>query len=138
MTSPRQSLIDTDILSAIMRTNPIASAQARKYLSIHHQLSFSIITKYEILRGLKVKGSINQILAFDHLCGRSQILLLTDNIISKAAEIYADLYQRGKLISDADILISASAVSNGLTLVTNNEKHFERIAGLRIENWLKI
>ena len=138
MTSPKQSLIDTDILSAIMRTHPVASAQARKYLSIHHQLSFSIITKYEILRGLKVKGSINQISAFNHLCERSQILLLTDEIIYKAAEIYADLYQRGELISDADILISASAISNGLTLVTNNEKHFERIAGLRIENWLKI
>lgn len=41
-------------------------------------------------------------------------------------------------LMDADILISASAMSNGFTLITNNEKHFKRIAGLRIENWLKI
>jgi tRNA(fMet)-specific endonuclease VapC len=138
MTSPEQSLIDTDILSAIMRNHPVAITKAKKYLSIHHQLSFSIITKYEILRGLKAKGSVTQIPAFKHLCNKSQILLLTDEIITKAAEIYADLYQRGELISDADILISASAMSNGFTLITNNEKHFRRIAGLRIENWLKI
>jgi len=138
MASTEQSLIDTDVLSAIMRTHPVAIAQAKKYLSVYRQLSFSIITKYEVLRGLKVKGSTTQISTFDHLCKKSQILLLTDEIISKAAEIYADLYKRGELISDADILISASAISNGLTLVTNNEKHFGRIAGLRLENWLKI
>jgi tRNA(fMet)-specific endonuclease VapC len=42
MTSSMQSLIDTDVLSAIMRTHPLAVAQAKKYLSIHRQLNFSI------------------------------------------------------------------------------------------------
>ncbi len=39
-------------------------------------------------------------------------------------------------LDDADIFIAACALAEDLTLVINNEKHFERIDGLRIENWL--
>jgi tRNA(fMet)-specific endonuclease VapC len=39
---------------------------------------------------------------------------------------------------DADIMIAAVALSNNLILVTNNEKHFNRIPDLNIENWLII
>jgi len=62
---------------------------------------------------------------------------LTDDVISKAADTYADLYKRGELIGDADILIAASALANGFGVVTNNERHFNRIAGLHVENWHK-
>lgn len=55
----------------------------------------------------------------------------------RAAEIYADLYQRGGLIGDADILIAATAIVEGCGLVTNNERHFERIEGLNVDNWLR-
>ena len=43
----------------------------------------------------------------------------------------------GELIGDADILIAASALSNGCGIVTNNEAHFRRIADLQVENWLR-
>ena len=138
MTSFQQSLLDTDILSAIMRNHPLAIAKAKEYLSIHRQFCFSIITQYEILRGLKAKGLDNQISSFDHLCKGSLIVSLTDEVVIQASKIYADLYQRGLLLSDADILIAASAITNGFTLATNNEKHFKRINDLVIENWLKI
>ena len=62
---------------------------------------------------------------------------LTDEIVVKAADIYAALYQRGALISDADILIAATAIVHGLEVVTNNEDHFRRIEELQVENWLK-
>ena len=55
----------------------------------------------------------------------------------RAAEIYADLWQRGQLIGDADILIASSALVHGLGVVTNNEDHFNRITDLRVQNWLK-
>ena len=48
-----------------------------------------------------------------------------------------DILSAGELIGDADILIAASALVNGLAVVTNNEDHFKRIPGLQIENWLK-
>lgn len=54
----------------------------------------------------------------------------------KAADVYAALKQRGAPIGDADILIAASCLVHGFAVVTNNESHFVRIPGLRVENWL--
>lgn len=130
-------LLDTDILSAIMRRNPQALPKARAYLDAHGQFTLSIITRFEILRGLKAKSATRQTLHFDRFCTLNLILPLTDEIVVKAADIYAALYQRGALISDADILIAATAMVHGLGVVTNNEDHFRRIDALRVENWLK-
>jgi tRNA(fMet)-specific endonuclease VapC len=129
-------LLDTDILSAVMRQQAAALAHARAYLAVHHHLTFSIITRYEILRGLHAKKATAQLAAFDRLCSVSTILPLTDAIVVRAATIYADLHQRGTLIGDADILIAATGLEHGLIVVTNNESHYQRIAGIQLENWL--
>jgi len=52
-------------------------------------------------------------------------------------EIYANLKKQGRLINDADILIASIVKANNDVLVTNNEEHFLRVQGLKIENWLK-
>ncbi len=131
-------VLDTDILTAIMRQQPTVISRAQAYLKEHHQFHFSIITQYEILRGLKAKGATQQIVTFENFCSQNTILSLNEEIILKAAEIYADLRKRGKLIGDADILIAATAIVNKLGVVTNNEKHFQRISGLHVENWLMV
>jgi tRNA(fMet)-specific endonuclease VapC len=130
------SLLDTDILSLLMHKNAAVSYRAEQYLSLHSELTFSIITRFEILRGLKVKKASSQLSAFDVFCNENEIFSLTDSIIVRAADIYADLSSRGQLISDADILIAATAIEHGLILVTNNLSHFNRITGLQIDNWL--
>lgn len=130
-------VLDTDILSAIMRQNRLVIPNARAYLAEHGQFTFSILTRYEILRGLKAKGATRQTIVFDRFCLRNTILPVNEEVTVKAAEIYADLSIRGELIGDADILIAASALVNGLGVVTNNEDHFRRIPNLLVENWLK-
>lgn len=130
------ALLDTDILSAIMRQNSTALTRARTYLALYHSFSFSIITRYEILRGLHAKRASAQLAAFEQLCNVSAILPLTDSIVARAAMIYADLRRRGMLIGDADILIASTALENGLVVVTNNNNHFQRIDELTLENWL--
>ncbi len=137
MTSSTPVLLDTDTLSAILRRNPVVAEKTRAYLLEHRRLSFSIITRYEILRGLKAKNATGQQWAFDRFCAANLILLLTDAVVVQAADIYADLYRRGELIGDADILIAATAIVEGHGLATNNERHFSRITGLHIDNWLK-
>ena len=129
-------VLDTDILSAIMRQNPTIIPKAQAYLDEHRQFTFSIITRFEILRGLKARNAAKQLQSFDAFCNRNLILSLTDEIVVQAAELYADLHRRGALIGDADILIAASAMINGWSVVTNNVSHFGRITDLRIENWL--
>lgn len=129
-------LLDTDILSAIMRRNGRASVHARRYLLEHHRFTFSVITRYEVLRGLLAKQALRQLLAFEQLCSVSAVLPLTDDVAMQAAAIYADLRSRGELIGDADILIAATALSQGFAVATNNEAHFRRVTALAVENWL--
>ncbi len=57
----RAALLDTDILSALMRQHPTALARTRVYLTVHHRLTFSSITRYEILRGLYAKNATAQV-----------------------------------------------------------------------------
>ncbi len=137
MTTLSPVLLDTDTLSALFRRNPVVIAKAQAYLRTHQRFTFSMITRYEILRGLKAKRAMRQQAAFARFCAANRILPLTDVIAVQAAEIYADLYQRGELIGDADILIAATALVEGYGVITNNERHFGRIKGLNINNWLR-
>lgn len=111
--------------------------RVREYLRIHQCFAFSIITRYEIMRGLKAKRATKQQAAFDRFCDANTILPLSDAVIVQATDTYADLYRQGELIGDADILIAATAIVEERSLVTNNERHLERIEGLNIENWLR-
>ena len=52
-----KSLLDTDTLSAVIKQNPDALSHSRSYLTTYGLLTFSLITRYEVLRGLKAKGA---------------------------------------------------------------------------------
>jgi tRNA(fMet)-specific endonuclease VapC len=131
-------LFDTNAVSEIRRgKNPHLVPRARQYLQQHGQFSFSIITKYELLRGMKVKHAALQIGLFQQFCQRCEVLPVTDAVIDRAADVYADLHRRGQLIGDADILIAATALEHGRTVVTANVGHFQRIPGLVVEDWTK-
>ena len=130
------SLLDTDTLSEIMRGRDSNIVQkAREYLRTHGQFRISIITRYEILRGLKAKQASRQITLFEDRCRKSILYPLIDDIIVKASDIYAYLYNQGLLISDADILIASTALVNNLTLITGNLEHFNRIPSLVSQSW---
>ena len=58
------------------------------------------------------------------------------NSLRLYAQEKARLRKMGTLIDDFDILIGCSAVANKLTLVTENEKHFNRLRKIKIENWI--
>ncbi len=132
-----QMLLDTDMLSIFIRRPDLVEKKSTAYLMDHSELTFSILTKYEILRGLKSKRARKQIAAFESRCERSVILSIDNEVIEKASDIYAELKRRGELIDDVDILIAATAIVNHIGVVTNNERHFARITGLTIDNWLK-
>jgi tRNA(fMet)-specific endonuclease VapC len=70
---------------------------------------------------------------FERLCSESVVVPLSPEIIDRAAIIYADLYRRGLLIGDADILIAATTLVNNWRLITDNERHLRRIPSLIVE-----
>ncbi|MGH9948149.1 MAG: type II toxin-antitoxin system VapC family toxin [Pyrinomonadaceae bacterium] len=133
----RKVLLDTDTLSFYFKKYPKVVAEGQNYLSQFQAFSFSTITRFEILRGMKVRNATGQLKFFDQFCGQNEIIGLSDQIIVRAADIYADLHKRGSLVGDADILIAATAHENNLAVVTNNEIHFNRIPGLQVLNWNK-
>jgi tRNA(fMet)-specific endonuclease VapC len=117
-----------------MRRDERVVVRAGEYLSDHAQLSFSLVTRYEILRGLEGKGSNERRVAFNRFCETCDVLPLTDSIVQHAADLYGRLRRRGELVGDADILIAATAIQLELVLATNNVAHFARFGDLRIDN----
>jgi tRNA(fMet)-specific endonuclease VapC len=71
----------------------------------------------------------------DDLLKKMNILNFDDNAADCFGEIKSSLKKQGKIICDSDLFIAATAISNDLFLVTNNEKHFQRIEKLKIDNW---
>lgn len=131
----KASLVDTNILSYFFRGNPQVVAKFEAYLEEYETISFSIITYYEIVSGLRHRDADKQLSLFLEFAAQSTILPLTKEVADVAAEVYSDLRKRGQPIDDIDLLIAGTAIANQLTLITNNRKHFDRIDQLEIENW---
>jgi len=130
------SLIDTDILSEVLKQkNPHIIQKAAAYLQQYQQFSFSAITRYEVIRGLKDKGASKQLQKFTTFCQHSLILPITDAIFDRAADLWVAARKSGLPKRDADLLIAATALEQGRVVVTGNSAHFSWIAGLRIEDW---
>lgn len=51
--------------------------------------------------------------------------------------IKARLERAGRMLADADLFIASIALANGASVVTGNKRHYERIEGLRIEDWIR-
>ena len=67
---------------------------------------------------------------------RMDVLPLDDSAAAHAGQVRAELAKQGMPIGPYDQLIAGHARSIGLVLVTNNEKEFSRVSGLRLENWV--
>ena len=129
------SLLDTNIISLFFRGNPNVVGEFNNYLNHHNHITFSIITYYEIVSGLKHRDAHKQIDLFLEFAKQNQIIPLSQEIADIAGDLYADSRKRGQPIDDIDLLIAATALANNLELVTNNRKHFERIEDLIVNDW---
>ncbi|MEJ5294882.1 MAG: type II toxin-antitoxin system VapC family toxin [Fimbriimonadales bacterium] len=129
-------LLDTDAIIAILRASPEVRSRLEQAQREGKPVFISALSYYETKRGLIRAGAIRQAQDFEKLCERIGILTLTKAVLDRAAQMYADLAQQGQLIEDADILIGATAIEYGLVLITGNRRHFARIEGLLIEDWM--
>jgi tRNA(fMet)-specific endonuclease VapC len=101
-------------------------------------LFISEITLAELKFGVQNSESPkkNQATLEDFLTGVQIIPIF--NSLDLYAEEKARLRKTGQTLDDFDLLIGVSSVVNGMTLITNNESHFERITKIEIENWTAI
>jgi tRNA(fMet)-specific endonuclease VapC len=127
--------LDTDILIEYFRGNELVKSRIEQ-LEEDDFIGLTWLSVYEFFKGIFASGKLKE---EDFLCAlvNSSILLDESYESSKiGGEIYAALKKSGNLINDADILIASIVKHYDAVLVTNNEDHFKRVSGLKIENWL--
>lgn len=130
------TLLDTDTLSEIIKLRDIRVRQkALDYLQAHGRLAFSSMTRYEILRGYLDQNATTQLARFAVFCQHSSIFAVTDAVFDRAAELWVIGRRGGHPHNDADLLIAATALEHGRTLVTGNTSHFAWIPGLPLDDW---
>jgi tRNA(fMet)-specific endonuclease VapC len=124
-------------LSYYFKGNQTVIKNFEKYLQDFDLIEISIITYYEITGGLMAKNALKQLNIFQDFVDQNIVVPMTENSAKISAELYATLRQQGNTVDDIDLLIAGITIDNDLTLITNNENHFNRIPGLRVENWSK-
>jgi tRNA(fMet)-specific endonuclease VapC len=128
-------LLDTNICIYVIKHRP---PQVREVFNQHQgHLAVSAITLAELLHGAEKSSNPPRNLAVvDDFCSRLAVLPYTDKAATHYGSIRADLERKSQLIGLNDLHIAAHARSEGLVLVSNNLREFERVAGLRTENWV--
>lgn len=128
-------MLDTDTVSYLIRGSHPA-LDARVSALDPRQLCISAITRGELLYGLKLKADAHRLAKLvDQFLIRVECLAWDPICATHFASLAADLHRAGTPIGNMDALIAGHALALEATLVTNNERHFSRVAGLKIENW---
>jgi tRNA(fMet)-specific endonuclease VapC len=128
-------LLDSDTFSYLLRQREPVASRAKDYILRYGSLTISVITYYEVLRGLLYADAQRQLAMFKALVRDNPVLPLDLAASQKAAQLHALFRQAGTPIGDADLLIAAIALANHCVLVTNNTKHFAHVPDLELENW---
>ncbi len=127
-------LLDTNILSTLMR-QPQGTLAQRMMAQGHGDVCTSIIVACELRFGARKRNSPELSRRVEQLLASLDVLPLDVDADRIYAEIRTDLETAGQPIGGNDLLIAAQAVSQDCTLVTDNEREFRRVRGLRVENW---
>lgn len=130
-------LLDTNTCIFIKNERPATTLQKlREVIRTKKKVFLSSISVAELQYGVYNSQNVerNRIALVEFLAP-FDILEFDDTDAEVFGKIRADLKKQGKIIGPYDMLIAAQALSRGLVLVTNNVGEFDRISGLRIEDW---
>ncbi|MFS0516396.1 type II toxin-antitoxin system VapC family toxin [Nostoc sp. UIC 10607] len=100
------------------------------------EVCICVITAAELYYGAYNSNRVSENLSnAEDFIQNLPVLPLTDPALRKYGEIKAQLRRIGQTIAEFDLLIASVALAENYTLVTNNTRHYERINGLKLENW---
>lgn|SRR5574344_2536852 len=135
MKNRKKYLLDTNICIELLRgsNRNVALKMIEKGCG---NCFLSEITVFELMFGVynshKVDSELKKVKEF---ISHYEVLSLVS-----AAECYGktkvQLRKNGAMIDEFDLLIGCTALANGMVMVTDNERHFDRIEGMEIENWI--
>ena len=128
-------LLDTNICIYIRQKRP--EEVLRRFRKLRPgEAVLSVITYGELLYGAaKSRERLQALARLRELVGVLPAAALPETAAETYGTIRADLESKGQMIGNNDLWIAAHALAAGLTLVTNNEKEFRRVRGLKVQNW---
>jgi len=128
-------MLDTNIAIYVIKRRPV---EVLEIFNRHAgQLCISSITVAELMHGVEKSAMPDHNLRqVEDFVSRLHVLDYGNKAAAHYGDIRAVLERKGKTIGVNDLHIAGHARGEGLTLVTNNLKEFERVDGLRLENWV--
>ncbi|TLS69086.1 tRNA(fMet)-specific endonuclease VapC [Mariprofundus erugo] len=128
-------MLDTNIVIYTIKNRP---AHVRDTFKLHDgQMCISSVTFGELVYGAERSSQPERNLAdIQGLVARLEIVPFDEHATEHFGQLRAELYNIGQPIGPYDMMIAGHARSMGLILVTNNEKEFARVPGLRLQNWI--
>lgn len=127
-------LLDTNSVSFALRGQ--GQVGARLHARRPSDLCISTITLAELRYGADRKGSRKLHALIDTFAGAIEVAAFDDAAAAEFGRIGSILAERGTPIGEFDVLIASHAVALRCTLVTNSVRHFSRVPGLTVENWV--
>ena len=128
-------LLDTDILSDLMKRTPSPGLQAKVRSVPAGEQFTSSITLGELIHGARKKRSARLLKEVDQIMANMEILPFDASAATVYGKVRAELEAAGSRIGEADTRIAAIALDHGLIVVTGNVRHFGRVRELPVENW---
>jgi tRNA(fMet)-specific endonuclease VapC len=126
-------MLDTDTVSFALRgAGEVGTRLARHKRT---ELCLSAVTVAELRFGANKRGSRKIHRAIDAFLSGVEVLAFDVAAADRFGIVAAGLAGDGTPIGHLDTMIAAHALAAGATLVTNNQRHFAKVSGLRIENW---
>ncbi len=126
-------LLDADTVSYALRGQGGVGARILEHQP--SELCISAITLAELHFGAEAKRSQNIRRAIRNFTRGVAVLAFDEGAAERFGVVAAALARRGQPIGQYDTLVAAQALASGLTVVTNNTRHFGRVPGLAVENW---
>jgi tRNA(fMet)-specific endonuclease VapC len=129
-------LLDTNIVSDLVR-HPQGRVAAKIAEIGEERVATSIIVAAELRYGAAKKGSPRLSAQLEAVFGALEVMALEPPANIAYGDLRAALEKSGRLIGPNDLLIAAQSLALEMVLVTDNEREFERVDGLKVENWLR-
>jgi len=128
-------LLDTDTVIYILKGDPVAEANLRKH--IYDPIKIGTVTLMELYYGAyksqKVTSNLAKIRTLENVL---EIIAIGEEVAEIFGREKVRLEKEGTPLDDFDLVVGCCALAHNLTLVTNNVRHFKRIEGLQVTNWI--
>ena len=128
-------LLDTNIVIYVIKQRPLPALKLFNEHADH--MAISSITLAELLHGAEKSNAPARSLAtVEDFCCRLEVLPYGPKAAQHYGNIRSNLEKKGQTIGVNDLHIAAHARSEGLILVSNNQREFERVEALQLANWV--